>query len=351
MKSRLLVYGAYGYTGELIAEHATALGLKPILAGRDEAKLKPVAEKLNMEHRAFGLGDANTIKAALADVAVVIHCAGPFQFTYKAMSDACLATGTHYLDITGEFEVFEALAAQSDAAAKAGIILMPGTGFDVVPSDCLANYLKQQLPDANELTLAFYSSGRPSRGTAKTIIESMGKGGMIRKDGKLKVVPAGYRLMQIDFGDGQPRWAATIPWGDISTAWQSTRIPNIQVFMAMHGSQAKKMKQLNRFGWLFNMRFVKNFLKKQVDKQKPGPSTEAREKGFTLLWGEVKNAQGKTAEAFLRVPDGYQLTFLASVAIAQRILAGDYRPGFQTPAGLYGADFIKTFPGVTLRDK
>jgi short subunit dehydrogenase-like uncharacterized protein len=280
-----------------------------------------------------------------------LHCAGPFQYTYLPMSAACLATGTHYLDITGEIEVFEGLAAKNAAAEKAGVMLLPGTGFDVVPTDCLANHLKQRLPDASDLILAFYSSGRPSRGTAKTVIEGMGKGGAIRKNGKIISVPAGWKSMEIDFGDGKPRWAATIPWGDVSTAFHSTGIPNIQVYMAMHGKQARKMKYLNWFNWLFDTRFVKDYLKAQVDKRKPGPDEKARNAGSSLLWGQAKNEKGAVVECLLKTPEGYSLTTVTSVEIATRVLNDQYKPGFQTPAKLYGPDFIKQFAGVELTDK
>ena len=350
MKNSLLIYGAYGYTGELIAYEAVRRGMKPILAGRDEAKLKPLAEKLGLPYAAFSVDDTAQFTKELTNVAVILHCAGPFQYTYKAVADVCLATGTHYLDITGEYEVFEALAARNAEAQKAGVMLMPGTGFDVVPSDCLALHLKNRLPAAQELTLAFYGSGRPSRGTAKTVIESMGKGGAIRKDGKIVPVPAGWKSMEMDFGDGVMRWAATIPWGDIATAWQSTGIPNIMVYMAMHGKQAKKLKYLNMFGWLVNNNFVKNYLKAQVDKQKPGPSERARTEGYSLLWGQVKDAAGNKAQSTIKVQEGYTLTAATSVEIAARVLAGNFTVGFQTPAKQYGEGLITEFGGSVFKD-
>jgi short subunit dehydrogenase-like uncharacterized protein len=350
MKNRVLIYGAYGYTGDLIARVAKEKGLNPILSGRDAAKLQPLADNLGLEARPISLDNTTKLREALADVAVVIHAAGPFIFTATPMADACIATGTHYLDITGEIEVFEAMAAKDAEAQAKGIMLMPGTGFDVVPSDCLAKHLSEKLPNCTHLKLAFYSGGKPSRGTAKTIIEGLGKGGAIRKDGKIIKVPAGYKTKEIDFGDGKKRWAATIPWGDVSTAWYSTGIPNIEVYMAMHGKQAKKLKYVNWLGWLLNMEPVKNYLKAQVDKRPAGPDADERELVAMLLVGEATNKEGIKAAALMKVPEGYTLTAMTSVAIAQKVLAGEFKPGFQTPSNVYGSGFIGTFPGATLRD-
>lgn len=147
-----MVYGANGYTGRLIAELAVQRGERPILAGRSHEKVEPIAAALGLEHRAFDLSQA---RAHLEDVDAVVHCAGPFAHTSTAMVDACLRTRTHYLDITGEIDVFESIGLRDIDARKAGIVLLPGAGFDVVPTDCLAAILKNALPSATHLDLAF----------------------------------------------------------------------------------------------------------------------------------------------------------------------------------------------------
>ena len=156
---RWMVYGAYGYTGTLVAELAVRRGLRPVLAGRDAAKLRPLAERLGLEHRAFGLDEA---ARALADVDAVAHCAGPFSSTSGPMVDACLAAKTHYVDITGEIDVFEAVSRRDEDAKRAGVVLLPGAGFDVVPTDCLAALLHDALPTATHLDLAFLVQGGAS---------------------------------------------------------------------------------------------------------------------------------------------------------------------------------------------
>src|SRR6059058_4542054 len=160
-----MVYGASGYTGRLLVEAALSGGLRPILAGRNETTLAPLAERLGLEYRVVRLGDPPTLDAALRKVRVVLHAAGPFSATARPMVDACLRTGTHYLDITGEVRVFEAVAARDAEAKSAGVMLLPGVGFDVVPSDCLAAHMKRRLPDAMDLKLYIGGLANMSRGT------------------------------------------------------------------------------------------------------------------------------------------------------------------------------------------
>jgi short subunit dehydrogenase-like uncharacterized protein len=222
--SSFLLYGAYGYTGSLIARIAITQGLRPVLAGRKAAPVADLARDLGLEHRVFDLDDAAAVDQGLRGMLAVLHCAGPFNRTSKPMADACLRTAVHYLDITGEVSVFEALAARNAEAKAAGVMLLPGVGFDVVPTDCLAAQLKQRLPSATRLTLAITSLGRVSRGTATTVVENAGGGGLVRKGGVLTPVPAAWKTRSIGFGEG-PVKAITIPWGDVSTAYYSTGIP------------------------------------------------------------------------------------------------------------------------------
>ena len=202
-----LIYGAYGFTGELIARHALEKGLRPILAGRRRAPLASLASELDLPFRVLDLDDRQVLRDALDDVEAVLHCAGPFRYTSRSMLDSCLRSGTHYLDITGECEVFESIFALHPAAQLANVVLLPGVGMDVVPSDCLAAHLAGQLPDATHLDLAFSSSGGGvSRGTLRTVITGLGEGGLERVVGALVPRPGALRVHEIDFpGDADHR--------------------------------------------------------------------------------------------------------------------------------------------------
>jgi short subunit dehydrogenase-like uncharacterized protein len=279
----------------------------------------------------------------------VLHCAGPFVHTSRQMADACLRTRTHYLDITGEIAVFEALAACDAEARAAGIMVLPGVGFDVVPSDCLAAHLKRRLPSATSLALAFQALGRVSRGTANTAVENLARGGMVRRAGTLVAVPANYKTRVIDLGRG-PVTASAIPWGDVSTAFSSTGIPNIEVYTVLSATTRLLMAASGELRPVLASYAAQRLLKRLVRGQPLGPSDEERARGMSLLWGEVVDDLGARCVSRVRAPEGYTLTALTALAIAEKALAGQAPAGFQTPSRAYGADLILEIPGVTRED-
>lgn len=342
----ILIYGAYGYTGELIVEEAVAAGLRPVLSGRDASALAEVAKDSNLEQRPASLDRPEDLDAALRGIDVLLHCAGPFIQTARPMVEACLRAGVHYLDITGEIPVFEAIARRDAEAKQRGITLLPGTGFDVVPSDCLAAHLARRLPNATHLTLAFRGLGGVSRGTAVTAAGNLGSGGAVRRDGKIVAVPPAWRESRFDFGDGIEAGAATIPWGDVSTAWHSTGIPNIEVYMAMSRGMRRALRMSRWFGWLLSADPVRRAVVARVRARTTGPDRQSRARGESRFRGEVRDGQGRTATAILVGPEGYTLTARTAVAAARRVLAGSVPSGFQTPSSAFGPDFIMEQEGV-----
>lgn len=345
-QNSFLLYGANGYTGQLIARFAHRYGLKPILAGRNEDAIKSLAAELNLPYRIFDLKNTNALHTALKEVKVVLHAAGPFAHTAQLMVDACLQTARHYLDITGEIKVFEMIK-QLDAAAKEkGIMLMPGTGFDVVPTDCLALHLKKLLPDADELQIAFASvGGGLSHGTATTMAETIGSKSAVRKNGKIVPVALGHKGMLVDFGE-KKLFTMTIPWGDISTAYTTTGIANIETYTGMKEKTFKLLKYQWLFNWLLRTSFVRSILKRKINKKPAGPSDENRAKAKSLVWAKVKNKNNVTKEARMVCPDGYTLTALSSLLITRKVLELNFKPGYQTPGGCYGPDLILEVPGT-----
>ena len=342
-----LIYGANGYTGELIAREAAKRGLQPILSGRSQNKIEPLAKELNLTCRTFSLEDKKSLEYTLKEVDFVIHCAGPFSLTSKPMVEACLRTGKHYLDITGEIAVFEAMARRNAQAKEAGIMIMPGVGFDVVPSDCLAMHLKNRLPSATNLTLAFYGLGRISHGTQATMTMNVGRGGAIRKDSKIVNVPAAWRTREIDFGEFTKK-GVTIPWGDVSTAFYSTRIPNIEVYAVLPEENLRMLRLSHYIGWLLATKPVQNYLQKQIPQG--GPNEAERAEGKTYLWGEASDDNGNKVKSRLNCPEGYTMTVLTALEIAGKVLAGNFRVGFQTPAKCYGADLVLEIERVKRED-
>ena len=341
-----MVYGSYGYTGQLIVEQAVREGFKPLLAGRDEKQLRVQAVKFGLEYRAFPIEDNAALDAALLEVDAVLHCAGPFVLTFRQMAEACIRTKRHYVDISGEIEGFEALAAMDEEAKRAGIMLLPGGGFDVVPSDCLIAYTASKLAGATHLELYIKSIGSGvSRGTARSGIENSHRQGRIRRDGKIISVPNVWDSKEVDFGRGPSR-LVSMGWGDVSTAYHSTGIPNVTVYMGFPAVMVSMMRLTRFFGPILYTRTARDFIKWLIGKFfAPGPSRQQNENGFSLLIAEVTDGKS-IVRAKLKTPEAYHLTALTSVEIMKRIISLEYKAGFQTPSTVYGADFILQFSGV-----
>jgi short subunit dehydrogenase-like uncharacterized protein len=223
-------------------------------------------------------------------------------------------------------------------------------GFDVVPSDSLAARLAAALSGATELTLAFASDGGSwSRGTAKTMIESLPHAGAVRKNGKIVPVPLAFDAREIDFGGKLgKRWAMTIPWGDVATAYHTTGIPNIRVYTGASPGQVRRLRRLRLLLPLAGLSPVKRFLARRVDRTVTGPGPEVRASARTYLWGEVRDAAGHTVTATLETPEAYTFTAVSAVAAVEKVLAGAVAPGAWTPARAFGVDFVAGLPGVVV---
>ena len=349
MSSDFLLYGAYGFVGAEIARLAVGQGLRPLLAGRDPARVKALAAELGLEHQAFRLDDPPAIDRALAEVSLVLHCAGPFIHTYQPIAAACLRLGAHYLDITGEISVYAALAARDAEAPARRVMLLPGVGFDVVPTDCLAAHLQRRLPTATHLALAFQTSG-PARlppGTARTMLENLPRRTQVRRDGRLQDAPQPAKTRRIDFGRG-PRQAILLSWGDIFTAYYTTGIPNIEDYIVLPENVIALRRSA---GWLLpalKLPLARRLLAPLI----PSGSTPAqRLQTRTHVWGEVTDDHGRVAVSRLHGPEaGVDWTASAALGAVVKVLAGQVQPGYQTPARLFGPDFVLETEGVTRQD-
>ncbi len=345
----ILLYGAYGYTGELIARTAQAQGQPLVLAGRRADATRALAERVRMPWRAFPLDDPKALREGLEGATVVLHAAGPFARTARPMVDACLDVGAHYLDVTGEVEVFEAIARRDAAAKAAGVALLPGVGFDVVPTDCVAAHLKARLPSATHLELAFQASGGVSHGTASTMLLNLERGGAVREEGRLRPVRAIHRTRSFDFGRG-PTVCASIPWGDLATAWRSTGIPNITTYIAMPTAARVAFMASRHLGPVLATRAVKERLQRWIDQRPAGPDDATRARARSRVVGVAWDDAGRRVAARLTTVEAYTLTALAALESARRALRGEAPPGYQTPATAFGADFILAFEGTARED-
>lgn len=339
-----MLYGANGYTGRLVATLARRRGERPLLAGRSPLRMATVSGDLGLDHVVVDLADSSGLRAALAGVPLVVNCAGPFIHTASAMVDACLDTGTHYLDITGEIDVFEAVYARDEDARQAGVIMLPGAGFDVVPTDCVAATLAQALPTAVELDLAFTLGGGVSPGTLKTAIDSAGSGGRVRVDGELRSVDIAHRRTVAEFPSG-PRTVTAIPWGDISSAYRSTGIGTITTYTVVPGGDL--IGQGHRLlAPALRMPAVRAVGSALVDLLLTGPSEQRQASHHAEVWGRVRDADGQTASMALTTPAPYSFTADSVVRAVTRLLAGGVSAGAHTPSSAFGADFVRELDGV-----
>ncbi len=320
--------------------------MQPVLAGRSAEPVRALATDLDLEHRVFALTDAGACASALQDVDLVLHCAGPFSVTAEPMLQACLAARAHYLDITGEIAVLERAHALGVEAERAGIVILSGAGFDVVPTDCVAATLGAALPDAKRLALGFDSRSRLSPGTAKTSVEGLPRGGCVRRDGRLVRVPLAHGVRHIDFGNGE-KLAVTIPWGDVATAYRTTGIPDIEVYVPASQRLVRQLRALNLVRPLLGLGVVQGWLKGRIQSKVRGPDEAERQRSPTFIWGEARNAAGVTRTARMRTANGYTVTVESALAVVAKLTSGPCNPGSYTPSRLMGSDFAASLPGST----
>ena len=337
-----MIYGASGYTGRLVTETAVARGLRPILAGRSRV-IESLAARLGLTGRVFDLRDPQTVRDGVAGCRVVANCAGPFSATSGPMIDACLATRADYVDVTGEIDVFEAARRRDAEAQAAGVVLCPGVGFDVIPTDCLAATLADAVPRATHLALGFETAGGMSAGTAKTALEGLPRGGRVRRAGSLETVPLGSLTRTIDFGRG-PKHAVAIPWGDVATAFASTGIPNIEVYVPIPWAVALALRAFHPMRRICGLPAVQRWLRAAVGRI-DGPAREARAASPTWVWGEAREEAGRVAVARLRTANVYDVTAAGVLLAVEHLLGRDGPGGFFTPSRLIGPRCVESLPG------
>ena len=347
-----MLYGAYGYTGKLIIAEAVKHGHAPILAGRNESKLKPLAEEYNLPYSVIDLDDKAKLEAELKKVDLVMHSAGPYTFTAAAMRKACLATGTHYLDLSGEIAILEEGFTFDALAKERGICMVSGVGYDVVPTDCLAGYLKEQLPSATHLIEGLHTGGGmgASAGTMKSLMEILKDGNFVRRDGQLKSIPLGAGVTKIPFR-GKDYLAMIIPWGDLATAYHTTGIPNITTYFVM----PPHLIRLSQVGGPLSQLFlqpkpVRRSIQSVVDFFRQGRAANmGNADGKTYIYMKVTNEAGEAREVWLETPEAYIFTARVVIPIIEKVLAENPQGAF-SPAQLLGSDFIFNIEGIVRHD-
>lgn len=342
--TRWLLYGAYGYTGRLLVDEALRRGHQPVLAGRSPSKVKHLAEQHGLDWLALDLADRTALERAAADFDLVLHAAGPFIHTGEAMVRACLAGKTHYLDITGEIPVFEKIYSYHDQARRQGVALIPGVGFDVVATDCLACYAAEKLPEADSLEIALVAKGGISAGTLKTVLEMLPKGGLVRRAGRLVPYPIGVGLKTVRFSNGKAHLVLPAPTADLTTSFRSTSIPNITAYLALP-SAARSRLGIRLVQKALSLGPLRRLAQKVVEKTVQGPGEALHQTGKVFIWTRVADRQGRSFEACLETVEAYRFTALAGIRAVETTLQ-DRPAGALSPAQAFGADFVLEIEGT-----
>ncbi|MEN5392447.1 saccharopine dehydrogenase NADP-binding domain-containing protein [Stenotrophomonas sp.] len=325
----LMIYGASGYTGRMAAAHAKEAGLKLVLAGRDEAPLQALATRLGVAYRVFALDSAADVDYGLQDIAVLLNCAGPFAHTAGALIEACLRAGVHYLDIAAELDSYQLAERHDLNAAKARVMLMPGSGGSVAMLGSLAARAVERVPSPVAIRIALHVAGSMSRGSAISASQHVTATCLMRKDDVL-TARAPDALRDIDFGNGPVScFPVTLP--DLITIARQTGVGDIETYVHVSGSA---------------------FPEGGIDALPDGPTAQERTDNRYQAAVEVVGANGTVTRAVLDTVNGYSFTPLAAVVAARRVLAGEARPGFQTPVGVFGSGFAETIADtrITLID-
>jgi short subunit dehydrogenase-like uncharacterized protein len=277
-----------------------------------------------------------------------VHMAGPFAVTAAPMLNACLATQTNYIDITGEIEVFEAMWSREEQIRLAGITAVPGAGFDVVPTDCLAGYVAGKLERPASLAIALRGLESASQGTLRTAIRQVSKPVLCRRAGAI-VALDDRSVRWIDFGSGDEP-CVPVSWGDVATAFHSTRIGNITVYFR-RTELLRSVDSLGKlFGPLLRSRIGQRGLAAIVRSLPEGPSQTERNGHRSTIWAEAIDCSGRSAKASLSTPDAYDFTANSALEISSRISSLPVALGLVTPFQAFGADFVLSLPGCSRLD-
>lgn len=283
-----------------------------------------LAERLGVPGRTFALHDQMAVLEMLQGTRVLLNVAGPFSLTAESLIDAAIAEGIHYLDTTAEFATYALAEERSAAAAAAGVMLVPGVGWDVVPSDAIAVHTAGRVPHPTKLRVALKVTGGFSPGSVSSAAGIGDLLGLVRAGGHLARTnpsPATF-----DLGEG-PEVFNPVPMGDLITAWHSLELDDIEVFMHATGTMPAPGDEIPE-----------------------GPTEAERLGGRYWALAEVTDEDGTVVRSVIETPTGYTYTQLSAVDAAHRVLDGQHTPGFQTPSTAFGPGFATSISDSHITD-
>ena len=347
MNEQWMIYGANGYTGQLITREAVKRGHSPMLAGRNEQEIHDLANELDLEYRIFDLTE--NIMDQITGMHLVLNCAGPFTKTVAPILNACLEVKCHYLDLSGELSVFEYCFNKNKRAQEQGCIVCPGVAFDIVPTEAVAVKLKHLLPDADTIKLGFDGQMSLSKGSSMTLLEGVGNKDlsvyMVRDNGEVQALSK-PRIENHSFEFNKPaKKAMAITWADLNGAFYSTNVPNISVFIPATVVNRLSFAYMTWLKPMFSLKIIQNFFEKVIKMFIKGPSGNELDNRSMVIFGEAHNTKGESKRVYIKVAHGYKFTYLASISIVEACLHQQDKSGYFTPSMLMGVDFIEGLEG------
>jgi short subunit dehydrogenase-like uncharacterized protein len=345
-RSNWILYGAYGTTGRLILDEALRRGHRPLLAGRDRARLRALGDATGLKTVPLPLEDAAALRRALSDVRCVLLAAGPYQSTGPLMRAACLDTGCSYLDINAELEDFSHALACDEAARRAGIGMIPGVGYGVVFAESVAAHVARQVPGATwlRLSLATQTAGR-SRGATLSAAGAMAAGGHDIEQGVLHRRAMASPTWRAPNADTRGMRFAAAPLAELVAVHRSTGVANILAGIPMSRIAAAFVRLAGP--WIGKVLARQG--SRHSSKVETAPSEAAIAALRSRVWAEAGDATGMTAAAVLETGEGYRAAAAAAVRALELQLDGP-RIGALTPAQAFGADFALLVPGTRIQE-
>lgn len=360
VKSRILVYGVDHFMGALTSRAAMRAGLAHVAAGRNIAPVAQHAAALARETaadegavlaepRTFTLGDAARIGAQLDDVSVVVNCAPLDGGDLATLMQACMTTGTHYIDLAASRAHVAALVAEDEAARRAKVLLMAGAGFDFAAADAVAARLAYMLPGARAVTLAV-KRGTLTQAEARALVAALRETGETVKNGQFVPARAGERTLEVDFDKG-PETAWLAPWrGEAMAARHRGGYSTVESYEVLPEKAARALEPGTFANRMFRRGWGLKGLERKLSRGQLSPTSAELKRGRAVIWGEARTPDGQVRRARLETPEPHLYSAEAAILLARRAAEGAAKPGFQLPSALGGAALVEEIPGCVWRE-
>lgn len=315
--TKLLIYGATGFTGIMICHEAARRGLNFEIAGRNKEKLSALSQQLNVAYHVFSVEDISGWEKSLLGKTCLLNIAGPFSETAELAMEACIKYQVHYVDITAEVDIYRLAESKDSAAIASGIMILSGAGL-FSTYDPLAVHTAKRVKNPVTLRSAFQYSGGFTPGSIASSANIINAGILVRINGLIQQLPEA-KPSAFDFGRG-PQQCFPTPLGGIVLCYKSTAIPNIEEFFQMALPTSKGSDHSTVVNEEIN-----------ADTQEP-----------SRVLAEVTGADGTVVRSMAIMPAGYMPTVTAAIEVASRVLNGFYKAGFQSPASVYGEHLLQS---------